>query len=78
MHIGGETRSGGGGDLALAEPATGEPLATVARAGEANVDAAVAAAGAALHGDWARAPATGAVAPHARASPTGSGRAGRS
>ena len=58
VHIGGETRSGGGGDAALAEPATGEPLASVSLAGEADVDAAVAAAGAALSGDWARAPAT--------------------
>jgi hypothetical protein len=27
VHIGGETRSGSGGDFALAEPATGEPFA---------------------------------------------------
>jgi acyl-CoA reductase-like NAD-dependent aldehyde dehydrogenase len=58
VHIGGETRRGSGGELDLAEPATGEPLATVALAAEAYVDAAVEAAGAALHGDWARAPAT--------------------
>ena len=58
VHIGGETRRGSGGELELAEPATGEPLATVALAAEADVDAAVEAAGAALHGDWARAPAT--------------------
>ena len=58
VHIGGETRAGGGGALALAEPATWEPLATVSLAGEADVDAAVTAAGAALTGDWARAPAT--------------------
>jgi acyl-CoA reductase-like NAD-dependent aldehyde dehydrogenase len=58
VHIGGETRPGVGGDRTLIEPATGEPLATVTLAGEADVDAAVAAAGAALGGDWARAPAT--------------------
>jgi acyl-CoA reductase-like NAD-dependent aldehyde dehydrogenase len=58
VHIGGETRRGSGGELELAEPATGEPLATVALAAEADVDAAVDAAGAALTGDWSRAPAT--------------------
>ena len=58
VHIGGETRPGSGGALALTEPATGEPLANVSLAGEADVDAAVEAAGAALGGDWARAPAT--------------------
>ena len=58
VHIGGETRPGSGGALALTEPATGEPLANVSLAGEADVDAAVETAGAALGGDWARAPAT--------------------
>jgi acyl-CoA reductase-like NAD-dependent aldehyde dehydrogenase len=38
----------------LVEPATGEPLATIQLAGEADVDRAVAAARAALHGDWGK------------------------
>ena len=58
VHIGGETRRGAGGELELMEPATGEPLATVALAAESDVDAAVDAARSALAGDWARAPAT--------------------
>jgi acyl-CoA reductase-like NAD-dependent aldehyde dehydrogenase len=58
VHIGGETRRGAGGVLELAEPATEAPLAAVALAGEADVDAAVDAARAALGGDWSRAPAT--------------------
>jgi len=58
VHIGGETRRGSGGVRGLAEPATGAPLATVALAAEADVDAAVDAARAALGGDWAKAPAT--------------------
>jgi acyl-CoA reductase-like NAD-dependent aldehyde dehydrogenase len=40
----------------LTEPATGEPLATVAVATEADVDRAVDAARAALEGDWAKTP----------------------
>src|SRR5919201_300115 len=40
----------------LAEPATGEPLARAAMAGEADVDRAVEAAGAALAGDWGKTP----------------------
>ena len=40
----------------LAEPATGEPLAQAAMAGEAEVDRAVEAAQAALAGDWAKTP----------------------
>jgi len=47
----GETRE-------LVEPATGEPLARVALAGEADVDRAVAAARAALDGAWGKTPAT--------------------
>jgi aldehyde dehydrogenase (NAD+)/betaine-aldehyde dehydrogenase len=42
----------------LVEPATGEPLATVQLAGEADVDRAVAAARAALDGPWGKTPAT--------------------
>ena len=42
----------------LVEPATGEPLATVQLAGEADVDRAVDAARAALDGDWGKTPAT--------------------
>ena len=67
VHIGGETRPGGGGDLALTEPATGEPLATVSLAGEADVDAAVAAAGAALQRRLGPRAGDRAVAPPARA-----------
>jgi acyl-CoA reductase-like NAD-dependent aldehyde dehydrogenase len=58
VHIAGETRRGAGGVVELAEPATEAPLAAVALAGEADVDAAVDAARAALGGDWSRAPAT--------------------
>ena len=47
----GETRE-------LREPATGDPLATVAMAGEQDVDRAVDAARAALEGAWGRTPAT--------------------
>jgi acyl-CoA reductase-like NAD-dependent aldehyde dehydrogenase len=42
----------------LVEPATGEPLATAAMAGEADVDRAVEAARGALEGDWGRTPGT--------------------
>src|SRR5438105_11121713 len=42
----------------LSEPATGEPLARVASAGEEDVDRAVEAAQAALAGDWGRTPPT--------------------
>jgi acyl-CoA reductase-like NAD-dependent aldehyde dehydrogenase len=42
----------------LVEPATGEPLAKAAMAGEADVDRAVEAARAALEGDWGKTPAT--------------------
>src|SRR5947207_5634023 len=47
----GETRE-------LSEPATGEPLARVAMAGEADVDRAVDAARAALDGPWGKTPPT--------------------
>src|SRR6478752_6828117 len=49
--VSGETRE-------LGEPATGESLARVAVAGEADVDRAVEAARAALDGDWGRTPPT--------------------
>jgi aldehyde dehydrogenase (NAD+)/betaine-aldehyde dehydrogenase len=42
----------------LREPATGEPLATVQLAGEAEIDRAVAAARAALEGPWGKTPPT--------------------
>src|ERR687896_179805 len=42
----------------LTEPATGEPLAKVALAGERDVDRAVEAARAALEGDWGKTPPT--------------------
>ena len=42
----------------LVEPATGEPLATVQLAGEADVDRAVGAARAALEGAWGKTPVT--------------------
>jgi aldehyde dehydrogenase (NAD+)/betaine-aldehyde dehydrogenase len=42
----------------LTEPATGEPLARVASAGEADVDSAVDAARSALSGDWGKTPPT--------------------
>lgn len=44
--------------LPLFDPSTGEPLARIARGGAAEVDAAVAAAQAALDGDWGRLSAT--------------------
>src|SRR6266536_1819423 len=42
----------------LREPATGEPLARVAMAGEADIDSAVEAARAALEGPWGKTPPT--------------------
>ncbi|MBC7157285.1 MAG: aldehyde dehydrogenase family protein, partial [Rhodobacteraceae bacterium] len=44
--------------LALENPSTGEGLAEIARGGAPEIDAAVAAAEAALAGDWGRATAT--------------------
>jgi aldehyde dehydrogenase (NAD+) len=44
--------------LPLFDPSTGEPLARIARGGAAEVDAAVAAAQAALDGEWGRLSAT--------------------
>ena len=57
LFIGGETAEGSE-SRELFEPATGEPLATVQLAGEADVDRAVDAARAAQDGDWGRTPAT--------------------
>ena len=59
LFINGEVTEASGGDLkALTEPATGETLAKVAMASEADVDRAVDAARAALDGDWGRTPPT--------------------
>jgi acyl-CoA reductase-like NAD-dependent aldehyde dehydrogenase len=59
LYINGELTESADGELReLIEPATGEPLAKVALAGEKDVDRAVEAARAALAGDWAKTPAT--------------------
>jgi acyl-CoA reductase-like NAD-dependent aldehyde dehydrogenase len=52
LHIGGSWRAGGAGVAAAVSPSSGERFASVAVAGPADVDAAVAAAGAA-HPGWA-------------------------
>src|ERR1700758_2374436 len=58
LFIGGEVVEPASGEIrALAEPATGAPLARAAMAGEADVDRAVAAAREALDGPWGRTPA---------------------
>jgi acyl-CoA reductase-like NAD-dependent aldehyde dehydrogenase len=57
LFIGGEQIEGSE-TRELVEPATGEPLATVQLAGEAEIDRAVDAARAALDGDWGRTGAT--------------------
>ncbi len=55
LFINGETAEPASGELRdLVEPATGEPLAKAAMAGEADVDRAVDAARAALDGPWGR------------------------
>jgi acyl-CoA reductase-like NAD-dependent aldehyde dehydrogenase len=55
LFIGGEMAEPTAGEVVeLAEPATGEPLAKAALAGEADVDRAVAAAREALEGAWGR------------------------
>src|SRR5438105_10521181 len=55
----GESAEAASGDIReLTEPATGEPLARVAMAGEADVDRAVEAARAALEGPWGKTPPT--------------------
>jgi betaine-aldehyde dehydrogenase len=53
LHVAGEWRRGGAGTFTTLNPSTGEALAEVASADHSDVDAAVAAATAALHGDWA-------------------------
>jgi acyl-CoA reductase-like NAD-dependent aldehyde dehydrogenase len=59
LFIDGEPAEPASGELRdLVEPATGEPLAKVAVANEADVDRAVDAARAALAGDWAKTPPT--------------------
>ncbi len=57
LFINGELVEPASGDVReLAEPATGEPLARAAMAGEDDVDRAVEAARAALAGDWGKTP----------------------
>lgn len=57
LFIGGELVEPASGEIRhLAEPATGEPLARAAMAGEADVDRAVDAARAALDGPWGKTP----------------------
>jgi acyl-CoA reductase-like NAD-dependent aldehyde dehydrogenase len=59
LFINGESAEPTSGELRdLVEPATGEPLAKVAMANEADVDRAVDAARTALDGDWAKTPPT--------------------
>ncbi len=57
LFINGElTEAGSGALVELLEPATGEPLAKAALAGEGDVDRAVEAARAALEGPWGKTP----------------------
>jgi acyl-CoA reductase-like NAD-dependent aldehyde dehydrogenase len=59
LFINGESVEPAGGETReLNEPATGEPLATVAVAAEVDVDRAVDSARAALEGDWGKTPPT--------------------
>jgi acyl-CoA reductase-like NAD-dependent aldehyde dehydrogenase len=59
LFIGGESVEPASGEVReLREPATGEPLARVAMAGDADVDRAVEASRAALDGPWGKTPAT--------------------
>src|ERR671937_307690 len=59
LFINGEATETASGELRdLTEPATGEPLATVAMANEKDVDRAVDAARAALEGPWGKTPPT--------------------
>ena len=59
LHIAGAQAEPASGEVRdLVEPATGEPLARAALAGEADVDRAVEAARAALDGDWGKTPGT--------------------
>jgi acyl-CoA reductase-like NAD-dependent aldehyde dehydrogenase len=57
LFIGGESVEPSGGETAqLEEPATGEPLATVAKGSEQDADRAIEAARSALAGDWGKTP----------------------
>src|SRR5581483_10635943 len=57
LFIGGEVVEPASGEIRdLREPATGEPLARVAMAGEPDIDRAVEAARAALDGPWGKTP----------------------
>src|SRR5437762_9572803 len=57
LYINGESVDSASGERReLSEPATGEPLARVSMAGEADIDRAVAAARAALDGPWGKTP----------------------
>jgi acyl-CoA reductase-like NAD-dependent aldehyde dehydrogenase len=59
LFIGGESVEPASGEIRdLHEPATGEPLARAAIAGEKDVDRAVAAARGALDGEWGKTPGT--------------------
>jgi aldehyde dehydrogenase (NAD+)/betaine-aldehyde dehydrogenase len=59
LFIGGETVEPASGEVRdLHEPATGEPLARAAMAGEADIDRAVEAARSALEGAWGKTPGT--------------------
>ncbi|HEU5216788.1 MAG TPA: aldehyde dehydrogenase family protein [Gaiellaceae bacterium] len=59
LFIGGEVVEPASGEVRdLHEPASGEPLARAAMAGEADVDRAVEAARGALHGPWGKTPPT--------------------
>src|ERR671936_91932 len=59
LFVNGERAEPASGEIReLTEPATGEPLARVASAGEADIDRAVDAARAALNGDWGKTPPT--------------------
>jgi betaine-aldehyde dehydrogenase len=59
LFINGESVEPASGEVReLTEPATGEPLARAAIAGEADIDRAVEAARAALEGPWGKTPAT--------------------
>jgi aldehyde dehydrogenase (NAD+)/betaine-aldehyde dehydrogenase len=59
LFIDGEVREPASGELRdVREPASGELLARAAMAGEADIDRAVAAARAALHGPWGKTPPT--------------------
>src|SRR5918992_4298198 len=59
LFIGGEQTEPASGEMRdLVEPATGEPLAGAAMAGETDIDRAVEAARGALDGDWGKTPGT--------------------